>query len=206
MPAVCSFNVHHGFLVWVCVCIRGLVTGSSPIVNEVWTPDFSRPRPPPPPPLHQPRCQSPHWGDTYHWSGKELLCNNTHTHKDTQTLRYQRMTPVGKCLSFSADIKVYRLSSLDEDDRMTAFPWQRRTLATVRAALVPTVSTLSIKLPIERFWPHHCSVIYIICLTSGLSMSSQIQTHSQIYLRLPAWCLFLGRVSCSVLPPPFLWR
>ena len=85
-------------------------------------------------------------------------------------------------------------------------------LATVSAALVlglflgpPTISTLSIKqifallLFTDLHYPAHW-------LSASSRILTSTDTQSQIYLGIPAWCLFLGRISSSVLPPPFLWR
>ena len=195
--------------VFVRVCIRRLVTGSSPTINEVWTPVFSLPPLTPPRRLYtSPGVKAPTEVTLNTGPGKELLCNNTHTHTHTHThtdstgwLGLENISPSHQIL-WSTDYQA----------------WTRMikrvhfNLATVSAALVlglflgpPTISTLSIKqifallLFTDLHYPAHW-------LSASSPILTSTDTQSQIYLGIPAWCLFLGRISSSVLPPPFLWR
>lgn len=135
---------------------------------------------PPPPPLHPPRCQSPHWGDTYHRSGKELFCNNTQ--------RYQRVTEFGKSVSFSPDIKVYRLSGLDKNDKMTAFPLMTNWQQWMQRWFWEHLRGL------HAAWSHYFSVSGSLAGSAHWASARVLTpTHSQIYLGLPACSLSVFR-------------
>lgn len=96
------------------------------------------------------------------------------------------------------------LSGLDNNDNVTALPERHFGNCEHRTGSDNVLKSFPCALKSKN---ELCNSKILVPLQQHLSpLEFQTPTHSHTYQALPACCLFIGRLSRTILPPPFLYR
>lgn len=144
------------------VCIKRLVTGSSPTVNEVWTPDSSRP---PTPTFTPAQVSKPplRWHLSQVWERALLQQHTQKTHSDTREwLGLENVSPSHQILR-SIDYQVWRTRTIKW------VPFLDGTLATVSAELFLGLSLRSCEWLKSVYLTGHSKILALLFFTYHLA-------------------------------------